>query len=544
MTAVLPTWHAGAVRRILVLGLVVAAACWLVGCMNLPNHRNLADLCVVDRPLGLAPEKLAQDMPAAEVVDIDYEAVAGGARPCAEHWQIRVDRPQPFSMNFVEIDEQGLLTNRAQADAAIRTASAPEDNGSLVVVFVHGWHHNAASKDANVKAFYKALARVSQWNPSRRVKGIYIGWRGESLALPGLNYLTFWERKATSDEVGRGGLLEFLLKLERGVKPRAGDGATAAAATAAANRNRLVVVGHSFGASVTFNALAHVYLERMLDGLYAPSGPAGGDGPRFRGYGDLVVLLNPAIEAMRFMPFQSALEYHARPDATPKLDFSKEFRPYLVVLSSESDWATRWVFPAARIFTTMFEAHSNVTAELSPVLDADVAASAKKVPAKRYSEWNMDRDALGHFEHFHTHHPLTLDPSAATAAAAGVGGMSPNDPCQPPERLTLRALLNATGTGEYPNSGVFKQSGVRLRRIPNDLLVGSPYLVARAGADLIDGHNDIGRPNLVCWINQLLDTDEIFERQPIVATHPTPAAPVPATAPADPQQVAAARVAP
>lgn len=544
MTALLPTRQAGAVRRILVLGLLVAAACWLVGCMNLPNHRNNGEICVVDKPLGLTAEQLTQDLPAAE---IDFEAVAGGARPCAKRWQVRVDRPQPFSMNFVEIDEQGLLTNRAQADGAIRTASAPEDKGSLVVVFVHGWHHNAASTDANVKAFYKALARVSQWNPNRRVKGIYIGWRGESLPLPGLKYLTFWERKATSDEVGRGSLLEFLLKLERGVKPRAGDGATAdatAAAAAAANRNRLVVVSHSFGASVTFNALAHVYLERLLDGLYASSGPAGDEGPRFRGYGDLVVLLNPAIEAMRFMPFQSALEYHARTDAKPKLDFSKEIRPYLVVLSSESDWATGLVFPVARFFTTLFEAHSNVTAELSPAPDPDAAAGAEKVPAKRYSEWNMDRDALGNFEHFHTHQPLTLDPSAVTAAAADVGGLSRNDRCQPPDRFTLRALLNATGTGEYPSSGVFKQSGVRLRRIPNELLVGSPYLVAKAGADLIDGHNDIGRPNLVCWINQLLDTDEVSERPPIAAAKPAPAATVPATAPADPQQVAAARGAP
>jgi hypothetical protein len=37
-------------------------------------------------------------------------------------------------------------------------------------------------------------------------------------------------------------------------------------------------------------------------------------------------------------------------------------------------------------------------------------------------------------------------------------------------------------------------------------------VVADVAPDIIDGHTDIGRPNLVCWVNQLIDTRESTNR--------------------------------
>lgn len=464
------------------LVLVLLLATWLGGCAYTP-HRTSAEPCTVSAP---QPERRG---------GFDWEARPDGTRQCADSYQVAVEKPVPFSMNFVEINEQGMLVDRAQAEAALAHAARPEPGGAYVVVFVHGWHHNASSGDSNVNGFYDAMALVSRWNPNRQIKGIYIGWRGDSVPLPLLRYLTFWERKSTSDEVGRGSLLEFLLRLERGVKgavePTARPGARN-------DQNRLVVVGHSFGASVTFNALAHVTMERFLDGVYA-SGAA----PRFRGYGDLVVLVNPAIEAMRFMPLQSALHHYARPQpggGPPLLDFSNERRPAVVILSSEGDWATRLAFPTARFFTTALEAHDNLSED------------GKLVDQGPYSEWVMDRDTVGNFSGFQTHDTLVL----ATGSDAPAGA---------PQRMIDRRCRTLTAADMWSRlyshdeaAAVFPDSSIAVRRKPKSLAPDrSPYIVAPISVDIVRDHTDIGSPNLMCWINQLLDTQESTERELVSA---------------------------
>ena len=295
-------------HRGFVLPWIVGLPLLLGGCTS-PFHRIAGAPCTVAAPVGASA---------------DWEPANG---PCRDSWAVRATS---HGVNYVEIDEQGILHDRAAAEDALAFAAAPPSDGAriaYVVVFIHGWHHDAAAGDTNVQAFHRALASVKRWRPQADVRGIYIGWRGSSLPLPLLRYLTFWERKNTSDEIGRGSLLEFLLGLERSVKP------------VPTSSNRLVLIGHSSGASVAFNALAHVHMQRFVDGLYATA-----PGERFRGYGDLTVLINPAIEAMRYMPLQSAVEYYAAREQTPKLDFTHEKKPRLIILSSDGDLATHCTF--------------------------------------------------------------------------------------------------------------------------------------------------------------------------------------------------------
>ena len=441
-------------------GLAALAIAATLGACAFTPYRISGEPCKIDRPQR------------NDKGGFDWEAAADGSRPCADRWQVSVAKPVPFSMNFVEIDEQGMLASRAQAEAAIANASIDEPDGSYVVVFVHGWHHNASSTDGNVQGFYDALALSSRWNKGRKIKGIYIGWRGDSLPVPGLRYVTFWDRKNTSDEVGRGGLLEFLLRLERGVK----NGPN--------GRNRLLLVGHSFGASVTFNALAHTYLQRFLDGAHSQE-----SGPRFRGYGDLVVLINPAIEAMRYMPFRSAIEYYGQRTAPPRVDFSFETRPALVILSSQGDAATRIAFPAARFVSTALEAHSRISAEEGVTPDGP------------YSEWNLDRDTVGNFAGFQTHEPLRLTAGAANPDTPIAAKLT--EQCEALEGARMWRLLNQTDS-----SDAFPDSQVVVQRRRDEKVVNSPYIVAAVSRELIRDHTDIGRANVVCWINQLLDTKE------------------------------------
>jgi hypothetical protein len=378
---------------------------------------------------------------------------------------LRNEAPAPYKLAFVEIDEQGYFADRAQAEAAIAMASEKPARGrAYVVVFIHGWHHNAGPDDENVHKFHDALRLISSWRPNDTVRGVYIGWRGDSIAIKGVRFITFWDRKNTSDEVGRGSLYEFLLRLEHSVKaPGSVD-------------SRLVLIGHSFGASVAFNSLAQLYMQRFIEGLYSTSA-----GPRFRGYGDFAVLINPAIEGVRFMPFHGALKHYTSTAAGVRADFSRESRPALVILSSEGDWATRKTFPAARFFSTVFEAHTT----------AGIQGSA---PGKGdgYSEWVMDVQTLANFENFHTHAPLKL---------AGAGEKAPGS-CAPLASGQLRQFLAniQSAPQQFPDSGiVLKHKGT--------LPATTPYWSADMSSDIVASHSDIGKPSLVCWIMQLVDAN-------------------------------------
>ncbi|MET0209074.1 MAG: hypothetical protein ABW220_08525 [Burkholderiaceae bacterium] len=449
----------------------------LTGCTTQQPYRLGKQGCVVSDPF--------RDKDG----NFDWEVRGDDGRPCGDASSVSVNKPVPFSVDFVEFDDQGVFADRRQVEEAIQHAAAREDGGSYVVVFIPGWHHNARPGDGNVRGFYDMLASLSNWNPKRKVKGIYIGWRGESLDVPLVKHLTFWDRKGTSDEVGRGALLELLLRLEREVKLNKGDD------------NKLALIGHSFGASVTFNALAHVYLSRFLDGLYSTE-----TAPRFRGYGDLVVLVNPAIEAMRYMPFQSALKYYARDidqryyreGNQRQLSFAHEKQPALVILSSADDLPTRRLFPIGRLFTTAFEAHARVSDQRSPDETKD----------GHYSEWNMDQRTVANYWDFQTHATIDLAPSDASGTPMPEksleAGLRKSCRSMDPDEVRRQFDL-PEGTSDASS---FLDSRIRARRLSGQGVKGIPYVVAAVDERIVEGHNDIGGLNLLCWINQLMNTQE------------------------------------
>ena len=163
-----------------------------------------------------------------------------------------------YRLGFVEYDDQGQLRDRAQmqnvVDEYTRLAHSED---VLLISFVHGWHHSAMPGDGNIKSFRKMLADVSamenigskqQGRKKRKVIGLYIGWRGDSISVPYVNAITFWDRKNTAHEVGQQGVTELLLKLEEIVNVRR----TFEEAEPAPLTSRLVVIGHSFGGAVVY----------------------------------------------------------------------------------------------------------------------------------------------------------------------------------------------------------------------------------------------------------------------------------------------------
>jgi len=157
-------------------------------------------------------------------------------------------------VRFVEFDDFGNLFNRAQIGETLDAARTVAAQGGVVVVYVHGWDHNAASADPDVLKFYEAMhdARTidGQYGGKRDVLGIHVGWRAQSLAVPLLSKLTFWERKTTAQAAGDGAVFELLRQRanyrEQNVK------------------SRLVVIGHSFGAAIVYSALSHSLTAQII----------------------------------------------------------------------------------------------------------------------------------------------------------------------------------------------------------------------------------------------------------------------------------------
>jgi hypothetical protein len=400
-------------------------------------------------------------------------------------------------IGYVEIDEQGYFQDRGQIDRAIDLIRN-DQRRKYVVVYVHGWFHNAAETDDNVKRFKCALNNLQgiDGNSEEQVIGIYVGWRGLSWRLPLLRYLTFWERKNTSEEIGRGSLVEFLMRLERIVKPDADS------------PNKLMLVGHSFGASAVFNSIGQIILARFLldaEKLLAEEQPQQAAQAKpthsqsrpglVSAYGDLVVLVNPAIEATRIWPFFTSLnEYTKRTNDL----LSPAQPPRLIILSSEGDRATRVAFPAARVFSTLLESYGEPRIE---------TPFGKHISL---SQRDLDWHTMGNVPELQTHDPLRRP-----------NGQKWNSMCPAMDRQWQPAVIeerkNAqrakgekeTGTEwskEFSGTGItLKHSGITA--------ASNPLWIMAVGRELIADHSNISNPVMICLLDQLLGDPEEIKRE-------------------------------
>lgn len=258
--------------------------------------------------------------------------------------------PTDACVRFVEYDDFGKVLKSIQMDETVAAAKGVAEHDGVVVVYVHGWHHNAEPDDVNLANFQKAISnaqrlinneqsngpRASQvrrevaGQKRREVLGIYVGWRGESLDIPGVNNITFWERKTTAQAVGDGAVFELFRKLAKHREIFPGS--------------RLMIIGHSFGAAVTYSALAHLITNQIITD---PPPEANGNRSTLddRKLWDLVVLLNPAFEAMQI---------RANWELARSRQYASNQLPHLVIVTSEADQATRKLFSSGRYFRSLF----------------------------------------------------------------------------------------------------------------------------------------------------------------------------------------------
>lgn len=379
-----------------------------------------------------------------------------------------------YLLGFIEFDDQGQLFDRAQMSGvidALYRRVAPQNRDLLIVVFVHGWKHNAAAGDGNIATFRQALQQLSRAErlisrdsgvPPREVVGIYLGWRGASLTAPLLKQLTFWERKNTAHKVGRGGVTEVLNRLE--LLRLSKD----AIAPGQQSRTRLIVVGHSFGGAVVYSALSQILEWRFI---HTESGPA--TSGNIQGFGNLVVLINPAFEAIRYAPLRDM--------STERGTYFDGQLPVLLVLTSEADAATKYAFPLGRGFSTMFEAERimqrhNAATHSIEYIDQDAA----------------NITAIGHFAPYRTHYLRATAPEARAEQLV----MSTQSAAQQFFRSSQRWEDDSPGSRiPFPGT-VLERTMTSAGR--------NPYLIVQVDKAIIHDHNHLSDPRIMAFVNQLI----------------------------------------
>lgn len=377
---------------------------------------------------------------------------------------------ETYTLGFIEFDDQGQLHDRTQMKTVVdRLSMQIAKDDVLMVVFAHGWKHSAAPGDDNIATFRKSLRRLSALESAistadpnisaRQVYGVYLGWRGASVTVPVIKELSFWDRKSTAHKIGFGGVTEVLARLEQVKETRdvlvEGD-----------SRTRLAVIGHSFGGAVIFSALSQLLMERSID-TYGPTGQISD----VRGFGNLVVLINPAFEAERISALSNA--------ANERRTYFSSQLPVLAVLTSENDKATKYAFPVGRWFSSLFEKTREIERKNAVTEETETINQRK-----------ANVSAVGHFEAYRTHY---LDASPESTGD---------------KMLTLEADIqqyyrtSESWENDRPGSRI-EFDGSVLERTENS--VGrNPYLVIRVNRELIRNHNDLDDPRIANFVRQLI----------------------------------------
>lgn len=377
------------------------------------------------------------------------------------------DQPGEYYLSFVEFDDQGQLWDRKQLHKVLDTYQPiAGTHDVLLVAFIHGWHHNADPEDSNIQEFRRLLTKLSQaefnGGTRRKVLGVYIGWRGESITIPVINGTTFWERKNTAHKVGQQGVTEVLLRLEEIVNVKAGMDR----AKPQPLNSRLVTIGHSFGGAVLYTALQQILEDRFIDSRKNKT--VTGDA---NGMGDLVVLMNPAFEALRYATLYDISQDYCRSYFPSQL-------PKLAILTSETDRATGWAFPLGRFVSTFFETHTT--------LDRHHCTGTGKsnISPMKIAEGEADRHTVGHFEPYLTHR---LIPSKTPETRS--------------TKFNYRTLQNLWSQQKLSGSFAFDNTElIHLgKTVPNN-----PYLNIQVDQHLIVGHNDIWHDDIVNFLRDLI----------------------------------------
>ncbi|MBK5529360.1 hypothetical protein JFT91_18030 [Pseudomonas sp. TH08] len=398
-------------------------------------------------------------------------------------------RKADFQHGFVEFDEYGNLLNPAAFEAQmadIRAVQGPV----LIVTYLHGWRHSAAPDDEDVREFKLAMRNIAAMDGcKRKVIGLYMGWRGQVFARNSpLDLITFWDRKQTAHSVGSGAVTEVLLRLD---KERVRRNSNSQLQAKEDTQSRLVFIGHSFGAAVLYTALAPILVERFTQSTsFDPADELSTTGcqknPKesLKTVGDLVVLINPAFEAMRLATLQKlSMGCH----------YTKDQQPVLAIVTGTTDLATKRAFHIARAPRARFQKYT-----------ADVPEG-----------YQANSTAVGHYGPYQTH--FLSSPQYSTDSAERQTFEGCEQYVNPLKRAELRMSLTKLSTTAHASIATFTSQQKQKDGTPKYFVLmfeknpqlknppdHNPVLNVKVSAPIIDGHGGIYSCQLMTFIGGLI----------------------------------------
>ncbi len=384
-----------------------------------------------------------------------------------------------------------------------------------VVVFIHGWHHNANVKDRDVSRMHVFLSYARSFlnqRPAYRdtdLVGIYVGWNA---AVHREGYKSFFDvlsyssKKKESERVAPA-VFSDLQKIAGKLTQDTGNPAA----------DKMLVIGHSFGGNMLATELDDRIGEQLDNHRNGEIMPPP--------LGDLTVIINPAGEARKFNDIQRKIR-------TQGLTFPTTQPPGYLSLTSTTDWA-----PEELCKDTSDKKKSEPNAqsdkkECLAAIDYDRATGQVFGAGQRFMnfKWSKeDTTTIGHFR------PSKAQPYGATHDLTGIqgsrfstnyrNGINPDasacvkaQPWLPTLRDnksnwdtrydgTLRAGMFDPREG-YRTEYQLRAYLYRSKHATSYARIGhEPYWNIRTLPNLIQGHNDFVSYIVMCMINQFVLDD-------------------------------------
>jgi hypothetical protein len=391
-----------------------------------------------------------------------------------------IERYPGYTIAVVEFDDQGRFWDRRQVraleDEIAREAHVDDEAAVSMLVFVHGWRDDARVCDKALVAFREFVHRISIDDlgrlPGRHpLIGIFLAWRGYESHVWPFEFLSFIGRKDTATRIASGDVPEFLAHL---------DSFRRELNASRKDASRLVVIGHSLGGTIVFEALANIYKTRL--GEAWPGRDVNGQSAIVSGFGDLVLLVNPAFEAERWHSIHEL--------AASYVSFSKKQKPLLVVASSETDLPNGRYFPIGQRFGTMLQKTRDEEQRRALVT------------------------SIGHYDPFVTHHlrrgDLPPDDRSHVPNDFDITDCVAKMPQIPPA-ANLEALFEKRSDEGERDEGWGSEPCVAERHLGPLLLTcgpnvnrGNPFWVVRVAPNVLHQHNGFFNPYFLVFARDLV----------------------------------------
>lgn len=390
--------------------------------------------------------------------DLTLETLANGAR-----------------LGHVEIDDQGELQSFEQLQRVTRDLrQQSRESPRLVVVYVHGWNNGAVDGPGggDLRSFRDTLEKLAMAQnqiSGREPYGVFVSWRGRTLK-PSPMVFDFFHRYAGAERAGGIAGAEVIHEIS-------------AAARSSNPRNRILMVGHSFGGLLLESSISEALAAKLANAhgslnpgqemvLHPRELPA-----------DLIVMINPAEAAIQSRKLIAAMTnrgVRAAKNSRPS--------PWIVSVTSQRDYANKLAFPTGNLFGRWVPPFN--------FFNTSVSGSYKwRSTANNGVEWGSQgasqRNTVGHFLPIHSHQPMgttcNLD--------------APHD---------LAAIIQAN-VKPWDGKEILVRGRSRVYRFGErdpERYNHSPFWIFQAPNELIEGHTGIWSDDCIGMLTALMHLRE------------------------------------